>query len=108
MKIQFVKGFKLCDDSNFNYIRYKLPFRCESAIGMFMDKHTMHFKYKNEPDLKRIADTNESFIFVVIQDNPIETFKTLIHELTHFIIFKLLFNSGKLHDLLDKIDNPLI
>ena len=108
MKVQFVRGFKPGDDSNFNYIRYKLPFRVENSIGMFMNKHTIQFRYKDTPDLKRIADVNESFILIVIQDDPIETVKTLVHEITHFFIFRFFFDSERLHNLLDKIDNPLI
>ena len=108
MKIQFIRGFKLPDNDKFNYVRYDLGFRREYSIGMFMDKNTMHFRYRDKLDLERIADSNESFVFVVIQDNPVETFKTLIHELTHFVIFKFFFNFERLHNLLDKIDSPLI
>jgi hypothetical protein len=108
MKIKFIKGFKLFDGTGFNYIRYDLGYRVENSIGCFMNKQTMHFRYINKLDLERIADVNESFIFIVIQDNPIETLKTLIHEFVHFVIFKLFCDSEKLHDLLDKIDSPLI
>lgn len=108
MKIQFVRGFKIDNGGKFNYIRYDLGYQLENSIGIFMDKNTMHFRYRNKLDLRRIPDVNKSYIYVVIQDKPMETIKTLVHEITHFIIFKFLFDSDKLHNLLDKMDNPLI
>jgi len=101
MKIQFVRGFKLFNDSNLNFLAYQGL----CTIGQFMSKETFHLRYNNCIGLKRIPDSDKSFILVVIQDNPIETFKTLLHELFHWINFKT-FHSKYLNDFLHKIDNP--
>lgn len=101
MNIKFVKGFKLFKDSNLNFLAY----RGQCTIGQFMSKETFHLRYNNCVDLKRVQDSNKSFILVVIQDNLIETLKTLLHELFHWINFET-FHSKYLNDLLHKIDNP--
>lgn len=89
-------------DTNYNYIAHGYT----ACLAMFMSKYTTHYRYKGQAELRRIPDSDESFIYIVLQDNPLATVANLIHELIHWIICKLFFNSRKLHKLLDKIDNP--
>ena len=105
MKIRFIKGSKLFDDTNYKYV----IFSDTACLGLFMNKYTQHYRYEQKNILKRIQANDKTFIYVVKQDNPIDTLRTLIHELCHHFIF-LLFSRNRvglyLNKLLDRIDHP--
>lgn len=105
MRVQFIPGRKI-GGSRLNFISLN-PGIPRHVIGLFMSKYNMSFRFDGTTELKRINDSDESFIYVVIQDKPIDTIKTLLHELCHYINFRFFFHLEFIDKLIDKIDVPV-
>jgi hypothetical protein len=99
MEVKFVEAKHVTLDNQWNVIQHMETKHWVSGLAFKYIPPTEQDQFLQYGYFKKVQG---SFIIVVVQDNIFKTSLVFIHELLHILVYKWLFDSRKLHGLIDK------